>query len=73
MHRTQLVLEKLDLHGIQDLQLLARFPDLNPNEHAWDLLGNTLADHLPYPENIGELSELLRILWQQIPSRRLTT
>jgi hypothetical protein len=33
-HRTQLVLETLDLHGIQHFQLLSRSPDLNPIEHA---------------------------------------
>ncbi|KAJ3618786.1 hypothetical protein MTP99_005597 [Tenebrio molitor] len=56
-------------------KLPARSPDLNPIEHAleWNLLGNGLTDHLSYPENIRELSELLPILWQQIPRRRLRT
>jgi hypothetical protein len=45
-----LVLETLDLQGIQHFQLP----------------GNTLADYLPYPENIRKLSDLFPILWQQI-------
>jgi hypothetical protein len=46
-HRTQLVLETLDLHGIQHFQLLSRSPDLNAIEHAlesfWKRSGRPLA------------------------------
>jgi hypothetical protein len=31
----------------------------------------TLADYLPYPENILELSDLFPILWQQIPQEEI--
>jgi hypothetical protein len=33
-HRTQLILETLDLHRIQHFQLLSRSPDLNPIKHS---------------------------------------
>jgi hypothetical protein len=46
-HRTQLLLETLDLHGIQHFQLLSRSPDLNPIEHAlesfWKRSGTPIA------------------------------
>jgi hypothetical protein len=61
LHRIRLVLETLDLQEIQHFQLPARSPDFNPIEFACDL-GNTLADYLPYPENIRELSDLFPIL-----------
>jgi hypothetical protein len=70
LHRIRLVLETLDLQEIQHFQLPARSPDFNPIEPAQDL-GNTLADYLPYPENIRELSDLFSILWQQIPKEEI--
>jgi hypothetical protein len=35
---------------------------LNPPETL-----KTLAEYLPYPDNIRELSDLFPVLWQQIP------
>ncbi|KAH0814662.1 hypothetical protein GEV33_008129 [Tenebrio molitor] len=54
-------------HYLHDLQTSI------PLNTPWNLPGNGLTDHLPYPENIQELSELLPILWQQIPRRTLRT
>jgi hypothetical protein len=70
LHRIRLILETLGLQEIRHFQLPARSPDFNPIEPAWDL-GNTLAEYLPYPENIRELSDLFPILWQQTPQEEI--
>jgi hypothetical protein len=70
LHRIGLDLETLNLQEIQNFQLPARSSNFNPTESAWDL-GNTLAEYLPYPENIRELSDLFPILRQQIPQEKI--
>ena len=45
----------------------AQSPDLNPIENAGALLKSRLCKYYPYPRNITELLDLMRLEWQSIP------
>lgn len=70
-HRANIVLQRLDQHGIQVLPLPPRSPDLNPVEHAWDMLQRVLEQQSPAPNMLHDLGRLLPELWQMLPVENL--
>ena len=66
-HRGRVVTRYLEEEGIERMEWPARSPDLNPIEHAWDILQRRLSNRNPKPRTIGELENALIAEWVQIP------
>lgn len=49
----------------------AMSPDLNPIEHAWDILGRRLRQNYPNLNNLPALEDALIRVWRQIPQRMI--
>ena len=62
-----MVNEYLNEAGISLLNFPPRFPDLNPIEHAWDLLGRRLRVRPVLPRNLSELKSATIEEWEGIP------
>ena len=45
----------------------ARSPDLNPIEHAWDMLGRRVAGRQQAPDTVQTLTDALVEEWRNIP------
>jgi len=66
-HVATLVSEYLESHGIETMDWPARSPDLNPIEHAWDMLGRRIQRRQPAPTTVRELEVALVEEWESIP------
>ena len=66
-HRARLVDEMLEAEGIARMKWPACSPDLNPIEHAWDMLGRRIAARPVPPTTIPELEVALLDEWHNIP------
>ena len=49
----------------------ARSPDLNPNEHAWDMLQTEISAHPVQPTMVQELQQALLDEWARIPQQSI--
>ncbi|GFY14126.1 transposable element Tcb1 transposase [Trichonephila clavipes] len=58
-HRTLAVEELLESEDITRMDWTAYFPDLNPIEHVWEVLGRRIAARLHHPENTQQLKQML--------------
>jgi len=68
-HRGWVTRQMLDDLGVQALPWPANSPDLNPIEHAWDILGRRV--QMQHPSTLDQLFEALREEWHQIPQQQL--
>lgn len=59
LHRSGIVLERLESLGIETLQLPSRLPDLNPIEHACDMLKRRLSNHQPHSNTLPVLRAII--------------
>ena len=67
-HRARDHQDHLQFRTITTLLLWsARFPDLSPNEHLWDILGRRVLRRPHKPQVINELADALQEEWHQIP------
>ena len=57
----------LDDEGINVMNWPARSPDLNPIEHAWDMLSRRIGQRQHPPESVQSLTDALVQEWQAIP------
>ncbi|KAJ4426450.1 hypothetical protein ANN_27264 [Periplaneta americana] len=57
--------------GIHVLPWPARSPDMNPNEHVWDMLGRRVKNRRPRPESLQELRRALGEEWELIPQEEI--
>lgn len=70
-HRTLEVRRALQNLEIEHVMLPAHSPDLNPIEHAWDMLQRALNDHNPPPQTRNDLRRILPQLWENLPQDQL--
>ena len=66
-HRSRIVTAFLDQQGIERMDWPARSPDLNPLEHAWDMLQRRIQARDPQPSTRIELANALVQEWGLIP------
>ena len=66
-HIATVVREYLESLGIEAMDWPARSPDLNPIEHAWDMLGRRIQRRQPAPTTVRELEVALVEEWESIP------
>ena len=70
-HRTRITNRCLEEAAIVRLDWPARSPDLNPIEHAWDMLQTAISSRQVQPATIRELREALIEEWAQLPLHKL--
>ena len=66
-HSARLTRNHLDRLGVTLLPFPAKSPDLNPIEHAWDLLEQRLRSRPDQPTTLPELRSALVEEWNNIP------
>lgn len=72
-HRARIVNAFLDEQGIERMYWPARSPDLNPLEHAWDILQRRIKSRNPQPSTRIELANVLVEEWALIPLADIRT
>lgn len=73
-HRARVTQQFLTDHNIDLINPWpAVSPDLNPIEHVWDMLGRTVSNMHPPPQNNDELFDALSNAWNNIPQQQLAT
>ncbi|GFW59652.1 transposable element Tcb1 transposase [Trichonephila clavipes] len=70
-HHANIVDECLQLEDITRMDWPAYSPDLNPIEHAWDMIGRRIAAHQPLPTCLPELWRSLLDEWSNIPQDQI--
>ena len=70
-HRVRITNQYLEQAAIVRLDWPARSPDLNPIEHAWDMLQKAISSRQVQPATVRELREALIQKWAQLPQRKL--
>ncbi|GFW55914.1 DDE_3 domain-containing protein [Trichonephila clavipes] len=70
-HRANIVDECLQSEDINRMYRPAYSPDLNPIEHAWDMLGRRIAARQPSPTFLPELRRALLDEWFNIPQDQI--
>ena len=69
-HRARITNRNLEQAAIVRLDWPVRSPDLNPIEHAWDMLQKAISSRQVQPATVRELREAL-IEWAQLPQHKL--
>ncbi|KFM59399.1 Transposable element Tcb1 transposase, partial [Stegodyphus mimosarum] len=70
-HRANIVSECLQSEDITRMDWPAFSPDLNPEEHLWDMLGRRVAVCQPPPTCLSELRRALLLEWCNIPQDQI--
>ena len=66
-HRARIVNEYLQQETIERMDWPAKSPDLNPIEHAWDILQCRISNRQNQPNSLQELADALVDEWSRIP------
>ena len=66
-HRGRVVQRYFEEQGVERMDWPERSPDLNPIEHAWDMLQRRISLKDRRPETAEELAKLSTEEWRQIP------
>ena len=69
-HRARITDQYLEQATIVRMEWPARSPDLNPIEHAWDMLQTAVSSH-PVQPSVQELRQALLEEWDQIPQYKI--
>ena len=72
-HRTHFTKAYLEHETIVRMDWPARSPDLNPIEHAWDILQRVISARPVQPRTLQELSDALFAEWRLIPQNQMQT
>ena len=72
-HTAVITNDFLTQNNVRVLPWIALSPDMNPIEHAWDILGRAIKSMNPAPRTIPELEAALIDKWNNIPQRYLRT
>ena len=70
-HRARITDQYLEQATIVRMEWPARSPDLNPIEHAWDMLQTAVSSHPVQPASVQELRQALLEEWDQIPQFKI--
>ena len=70
-HRACVVNEYLQNETIERMEWPACSPDLNPIEHAWDMLQSAVAVRPVQPRSLVELQQALIQEWTNLDQNRL--
>ena len=70
-HRARITDHYLDQATIVRMEWPARSPDLNPIEHAWDMLQTAVSSRPVQPASVQELRQALLEEWDQIPQYKI--
>ena len=66
-HRARAVLQWMSNNSLRRMEVWPpQSPDLNPIEHVWDILADTLEQYKP--KNLKELEEKIKLEWTKISS-----
>ena len=60
-HRVRIVNEYLQQETIEHMDWPAKSPDLNPIEHAWDILQHRISNRQNQPNSLQELADALLV------------
>lgn len=71
-HRTRAVNDYLETEGINRLNWPALSPDMNPIEHAWDMLARAVAARRNPPRTVQELVHAAQEEWRNIPQQNIS-
>ena len=66
-HRAAAVRQLKEQLGIRTLRWPSRSPDMNPIEHAWDLLKRDVRQQENPPQDAAELAQAVAEAWQRLP------
>ena len=66
-HHARVLDQYLEQEGIERMDWPARSPDLNPIEHAWDMLQRRISARDCQPRTVRELTNMLIDEWLRIP------
>ena len=69
-HRARITDQYLEQATIVRMEWPARSPDLNPIEHAWDMLQTAVSSPVQ-PASVQELRQALLEEWDQIPQYKI--
>ena len=70
-HRARITDQYLEQATIVRMEWPARSPDLNPIEHAWDMLQTAVSSRPVQPASVQELRQALLEEWDQIPQYKI--
>ena len=70
-HRARIVQQFLQQNNVDHLDWPARFPDLSPIEHVWDILGQRVRKRVPRPRMLQALCAALQEEWRRIPQLQI--
>ena len=70
-HRAHITDQYLEQATIVRMEWPARSPDLNPIEHAWDMLQTAVSSCPVQPASVQELRQALLEEWDQIPQYKI--
>ena len=70
-HRARITDQYLEQVTIVLMEWPARSPDLNPIEHAWDMLQTAVSSRPVQPGSVQELRQALLEEWDQIPQYKI--
>ena len=70
-HRARITDQYLEQATIVSMEWPARSPELNPIEHAWDMLQAAVSSRPVQPASVQELRQALLEEWDQIPQYKI--
>ena len=70
-HRARITDQYLEQATIVRMEWPARSPDLNPIEHAWDMLQTAVSSRLVLPASVQEFKQALLEEWDRIPQYKI--
>ena len=70
-HRARITDQYLEQATIVRMEWPARSPDLNPIEHAWDMLQTAVSSRPLQPASVQQLRQALLEEWDQIPQYKI--
>ena len=70
-HRAHITIQYLEDATIVRIDWPARSPDMNPMEHAWDMLQKTISARPVRPTTDPQLRTALQEEWARVPQQQL--